>query len=166
MSTTNLPRGKRRPAHKADNLTAVCEPIVSKMWKPRHLTTLWVSTACYRDNLTLPVNYFQQVELLSRTTRFGICVPSSGLVFYKDRIMYLAYSCKASESIGVLRAINTAYSIICCNELICYPFVNILVIFMKLQILNILCEYVALNTVYLHTSAPHTQRKYSTSSTL
>jgi hypothetical protein len=27
MSTRNLPGGKRRPARKADNLTAVCEPI-------------------------------------------------------------------------------------------------------------------------------------------
>jgi hypothetical protein len=28
MSTRNLPAGKGRPAHKADNLTAICEPIV------------------------------------------------------------------------------------------------------------------------------------------
>jgi hypothetical protein len=28
MSTRNLPGGKERPALKADNLTAVCEPIV------------------------------------------------------------------------------------------------------------------------------------------
>jgi hypothetical protein len=28
MSTRNLPGGKGRPAHKADNLTANCEPIV------------------------------------------------------------------------------------------------------------------------------------------
>jgi hypothetical protein len=28
MSTSNLPGGKGRPAHKADNLTAICEPIV------------------------------------------------------------------------------------------------------------------------------------------
>jgi hypothetical protein len=27
MSTRNLPRGKGRPARKADNLTAICEPI-------------------------------------------------------------------------------------------------------------------------------------------
>jgi hypothetical protein len=30
MSTMNLPGGKERPAHKADNLTAICEPIVSQ----------------------------------------------------------------------------------------------------------------------------------------
>jgi hypothetical protein len=28
MSTRNLPRGKGRPAHKADNLTDICEPMV------------------------------------------------------------------------------------------------------------------------------------------
>jgi hypothetical protein len=28
MSTRNLPAGKGRPARKADNLTAICEPIV------------------------------------------------------------------------------------------------------------------------------------------
>jgi hypothetical protein len=28
MSTRNLPGGKGRPAHKADNLTAISEPIV------------------------------------------------------------------------------------------------------------------------------------------
>jgi hypothetical protein len=28
MSTRNLPVGKGRPAHKADNLTATCEPTV------------------------------------------------------------------------------------------------------------------------------------------
>jgi hypothetical protein len=54
MSTKNLIRGKERPARKADNLTAICEPIVQKMWKPRRLITLWASTACYRDSFTLP----------------------------------------------------------------------------------------------------------------
>jgi hypothetical protein len=28
MSTRNVPGGKERPAHKADNLTAICEPTV------------------------------------------------------------------------------------------------------------------------------------------
>jgi hypothetical protein len=28
MSTRNLPGGKKRPARRADNLTAICEPIV------------------------------------------------------------------------------------------------------------------------------------------
>jgi hypothetical protein len=28
MSTRNIPGGKGRPVHKADNLTATCEPIV------------------------------------------------------------------------------------------------------------------------------------------
>jgi hypothetical protein len=51
MSTRKLHGGKGRLARKADNLTANCEPIVYKMWEPRRLTTLWASTACYRDSL-------------------------------------------------------------------------------------------------------------------
>jgi hypothetical protein len=52
MSTRNLPVGKGRPARKADNLTAICEPIAWKIREPQCLTTVWVSTACYRDSFT------------------------------------------------------------------------------------------------------------------
>jgi hypothetical protein len=52
MSTRNLPEGKGRPAHGADNLTAICEPTVLKMWEPRRLTTLWAFMAFYRDSFT------------------------------------------------------------------------------------------------------------------
>jgi hypothetical protein len=45
ISTRNLPGGKGRPARKADNLTAICGPIVYNMWDPRRLTPLWASTA-------------------------------------------------------------------------------------------------------------------------
>jgi hypothetical protein len=38
MSTRNLHEGKRRPARKADHLTAICKPIVKKMWELRRLT--------------------------------------------------------------------------------------------------------------------------------
>jgi hypothetical protein len=43
-------RGKERPASKADNITAIYESIISKMWEPRCLTTLWASTYCFRDS--------------------------------------------------------------------------------------------------------------------
>jgi hypothetical protein len=49
MSTRNLPGGKGRPVRKADNLTAICEPTVYKMWESRRLTILWASIAFYRD---------------------------------------------------------------------------------------------------------------------
>jgi hypothetical protein len=52
MSTRDLPGGNGRSAHKADNLTAICELIVQKMSEPQHLTTLWASTACYRASFT------------------------------------------------------------------------------------------------------------------
>jgi hypothetical protein len=53
MSARNLSGGKKRPARKADSLTATFEPIVYKMWEPPCLTTLWAFRACYRDIFTL-----------------------------------------------------------------------------------------------------------------
>jgi hypothetical protein len=52
MNTRNLPAVKGRPVSKADNLTAINELIVYKIWEPRRLTTLLASTACYKDNFT------------------------------------------------------------------------------------------------------------------
>jgi hypothetical protein len=49
-----------RPARKPDNLTAICEPIVKKMWEPRRLTTLWASTTCYSDSFTFTLLYMVQ----------------------------------------------------------------------------------------------------------
>jgi hypothetical protein len=43
---------KKHPAHKDDNLTAICEPVFYKMWKPRRLTTVLASTICYKDIFT------------------------------------------------------------------------------------------------------------------
>jgi hypothetical protein len=40
------------PPRKADNLTAICEPIVEKMWEPRRLITKWASTARYMGSFT------------------------------------------------------------------------------------------------------------------
>jgi hypothetical protein len=65
------------PAHKADNLTAICEPIVYRMWESRHFTTLWAFTACYRSSFTNKVVLIVQesscvVELI---TVFEISCP-------------------------------------------------------------------------------------------
>jgi hypothetical protein len=48
MSTRSLSGGKGRPGRKTD-VSAICEPTVERMWESRRLTTLWASTACYRD---------------------------------------------------------------------------------------------------------------------
>jgi hypothetical protein len=40
------------PERKADNLTAISEAIVYKMWESRRLTNLWTFTACYTDRVT------------------------------------------------------------------------------------------------------------------
>jgi hypothetical protein len=52
MSVRDLLGRKGRPAHKAEDLTSICEPNVYKMWEPRRLTTLWTFMAFYRDSLT------------------------------------------------------------------------------------------------------------------
>jgi hypothetical protein len=69
MSTRNLPGCKGWPAHKAD-LTAICEPIVYKMWEPGRLTTLWSSTACYRDSSTF---FILHIRRLHADVFFNIC---------------------------------------------------------------------------------------------
>jgi hypothetical protein len=38
--------------YEGDSLTPICEPIVSTMWDPEHLTALQPSAACYGDSLT------------------------------------------------------------------------------------------------------------------
>jgi hypothetical protein len=49
MSTRNLLEGKGRQTRKADNYAAICEP--------HRVTTLWASTACYRERLTFYHHY-------------------------------------------------------------------------------------------------------------
>jgi hypothetical protein len=46
--------GKKRPARRADNLTAICEPNVCKLWEPQPLITLRASAACTGTALSLP----------------------------------------------------------------------------------------------------------------
>jgi hypothetical protein len=53
MSTRNLPGDKGLPARRADNHTAICYPIVWKMWLLRCLTTLWASMARYTGSFSL-----------------------------------------------------------------------------------------------------------------
>jgi hypothetical protein len=43
-------RIRARPVLRADDLIAICEPIVYTMRDPQHLTTLYASTASYRDS--------------------------------------------------------------------------------------------------------------------
>jgi hypothetical protein len=61
MSNINLPGDKEWPVRKADNLTAICEVIVYKMWELQHLTTLWASTACYRDSFAFYLIYVKKL---------------------------------------------------------------------------------------------------------
>jgi hypothetical protein len=71
VSTSNLPTGKGRPALKADNLTAIREPIVLKMWEPRRLITLWASTVSYRDSFTFLCICLLVIEFIGVGTVLG-----------------------------------------------------------------------------------------------
>jgi hypothetical protein len=42
---------------KADNFTAICEPIVEEMRELRRLTNLWASMACYRDSFVFTFTF-------------------------------------------------------------------------------------------------------------
>jgi hypothetical protein len=48
--STRFPGGEGWLARKADNLTAICEPLGKIMCESRRLTTIWASTASLRDN--------------------------------------------------------------------------------------------------------------------
>jgi hypothetical protein len=54
-NTRYLPGNMGRQAHKADNVTAICNLIVYTMWQARCLTTLLASTPYYRDSFTFIV---------------------------------------------------------------------------------------------------------------
>jgi hypothetical protein len=82
MSTRNLPRGKGRPARKADNLTNICEPIVETecgsldVSQPYGLSRLVTGIAFYLlQNLTVD----HQVNKLSIFTE-----PEGSLTFSQE----------------------------------------------------------------------------------
>jgi hypothetical protein len=86
-STRNLPGSKGRPARRADNLTAICEPIVQKMWESRHLTTLWAFAACYRDRFTFTSVYC--CNTLNATARLKDFIPSFKLKIILQKVWRL-----------------------------------------------------------------------------
>jgi hypothetical protein len=56
MSTRNLPGGKGRPARRAVNLTAICEPIVKTKCGSLDVShSPMAFTACYRDSFFLAI---------------------------------------------------------------------------------------------------------------
>jgi hypothetical protein len=71
ISTGNILAGKGRSARKTEYLTAICEPIVYKMREPWRLTTLWASTACYRNSFTFSFSFYciQNVFQLTSANR-------------------------------------------------------------------------------------------------
>jgi hypothetical protein len=85
MSTGNLPGSKWLPARKAENFTAIYEPIVWKMWEPRRLKTLWASTACF---------IFYSWCLLSQCSILDFATLTILGDLYKCRIFFVIHSCR------------------------------------------------------------------------
>jgi hypothetical protein len=86
MNIWNLPGGKGRPARKADNLTAVCEPIVYKIWEPRRLTILRASTARYRDSFTFSLPFLEAKQNILNLSGTIICHISSVFNFFMKAV--------------------------------------------------------------------------------
>jgi hypothetical protein len=92
MSTRNLPGGKGQPARKADNLTAISEPTLYKM-EPRRLTTLWASTACYKDSFTTEWRHYRfacfillRIKILGYSSSSGLSVALPVLARYRPLV--------------------------------------------------------------------------------
>jgi hypothetical protein len=63
MSTRNFSGGKKRPVCRADNLAAICEPDVCKLWEPQPVTTLRATTACTGIALPSPFMHLTNFEI-------------------------------------------------------------------------------------------------------
>jgi hypothetical protein len=66
MSTKKLPGSTGRPARDADNLTAICEPTVYKMWETRSLTALWAIPGLEHQPLCRPTRSLSPYRLSYR----------------------------------------------------------------------------------------------------
>jgi hypothetical protein len=105
MSTRNIIGGKGRPALRAD-LTAIYEPIVQKMWGPRPLTTLWASTASYRDTFTYFTYFYHLNPIQTLTHLLLVIFPIEAYaykVIHSISVFKLIFCIHISSSLCVLR---------------------------------------------------------------
>jgi hypothetical protein len=73
ISTRNILRCRGQPACKSDNITAICELAVWKMWEPRRLRTLRASTACYMDSCVFTN---RNTTIISTVNKAHLMVPT------------------------------------------------------------------------------------------
>jgi hypothetical protein len=74
MSTRNLSVCTEWQASRAANLTAICEPIIWKMWEPRLLTIVWASTELLQGYFLPFFFFFLEIELWKMDARKKIIV--------------------------------------------------------------------------------------------
>jgi hypothetical protein len=63
---------------RADNFTAICDPIVYTMWDPHYLTSLYAPTTCHEDSFTslftsLPLNGLQSLHSPCQSAERRLC---------------------------------------------------------------------------------------------
>jgi hypothetical protein len=105
MSTGNLPGGKERPAYKADNPTAICEPTVWKMCENLDISQPYGSSR-HVIGITLPLPFTWTVavqEYPAQSMYLKICglpefstAKNVGLIFFPTLPSLMAL--RASQS--------------------------------------------------------------------
>jgi hypothetical protein len=86
-----------RPALKADILTAICDPIVYKMWELRRLTNLWACRACYRDSFTFYFFYLcSGIDKYSMSCHMGLSAGCSKDVGLCQDLLKRLWPCRSS----------------------------------------------------------------------
>jgi hypothetical protein len=101
--------GKVRLARKADNLPAICEPNVERIWQPRHITNPLTSTACYRDSFTFSCKKSKVAPVLDKlSTRRSL--QKSKVVPVLDKLSTRC-SLQKSKVVPVLDKLSTRCSL-------------------------------------------------------
>jgi hypothetical protein len=77
---------RARAVRKANNLTAICEPIVYIMWNPSHPTTLQASTSYYRDSFTLFTK--GESSVLKSESRIPLLIPVNRMPHPSDSLSF------------------------------------------------------------------------------
>jgi hypothetical protein len=104
---------RARPVRRAENLAAICEPVVWTMWDPHNLTTIQAFPACYGDSFTftsfictsflryitvifyLSLYLFMSVPAFCQRFQFlhhsALVIPISALVFLNTLTLQIYY---------------------------------------------------------------------------
>jgi hypothetical protein len=108
-STRNFPRGKKRQARRSDNLAAICEPNVCKLWEPQPLTSLRATTAC--TGIALPYScMLKSPTIIAENFVYPGCFLKTKVV---SNMFRFSVTGKEMISIEQVKTVTTVDFIIC-----------------------------------------------------